>query len=172
MGSLLSRPLCITIGLLYPAYSSFKALELPKTNDDKQWLTYWVVYTCTTSVETVADRTLSCSRVPGYYFIKILFLLWMMLPKTRGACLLYEYVILPLLRKYEPIMDEKFRLLQKLVTQYVKQYKLRAANMAKKGLQTLKDGNIRETLENLIDTTIKDIDNSNKDVISNKPDSP
>ena len=40
------------------------------------------------------------------------------------------------------------------------------------GLETLKDGNIRESLENLIDTTIKDIDNSNKDVISNKPDSP
>lgn len=62
MGSLVSRPVCISLGVLYPAYASFKALESPQLNDDKQWLTYWVVYACTTSLETVTDRTLSWYR--------------------------------------------------------------------------------------------------------------
>ena len=56
----------------------------------------------------------------------------MMLPKTRGAISLYKYLILPLLRKYEPIMDAKFKLLQQIVTRYVHQYKVRAANFLKK----------------------------------------
>jgi receptor expression-enhancing protein 5/6 len=30
------------IGWGLPAYLSVKAIESPSTNDDKQWLTYWV----------------------------------------------------------------------------------------------------------------------------------
>lgn len=30
------------IGWGLPAYLSIKAIETPSTNDDKQWLTYWV----------------------------------------------------------------------------------------------------------------------------------
>ena len=29
------------LGFVYPAYRSFKALETPEKEDDKQWLTYW-----------------------------------------------------------------------------------------------------------------------------------
>ena len=32
------------IGVLYPAFMSFVALETEDTEDDKLWLTYWVVY--------------------------------------------------------------------------------------------------------------------------------
>ena len=81
MGSILSRPVCIGAGLLYPAYASFKALESPSIDDDKQWLTYWVVYALTTSVETISEKLMSW--FPGYYTVKTIFLLWMMLPQTR-----------------------------------------------------------------------------------------
>ena len=32
------------IGVLYPAFMSFIALETSDKEDDKLWLTYWVVY--------------------------------------------------------------------------------------------------------------------------------
>lgn len=39
------------IGFLFPAYYSFKAIESPNKEDDKQWLVYWVVYSFFTIIE-------------------------------------------------------------------------------------------------------------------------
>ena len=38
----LAQPVSNLIGWGLPAYLSIHALESPSTNDDKQWLTYWV----------------------------------------------------------------------------------------------------------------------------------
>ena len=44
-----------TVGFLYPAYCSIKALESSVKNDDTQWLTYWVVFAFFSVVEYFAD---------------------------------------------------------------------------------------------------------------------
>ncbi|KAF1324627.1 Membrane protein, partial [Globisporangium splendens] len=105
MGATLTKPVCIAAGITYPAYASFKALESPSPDDDKQWLTYWVVYGLCTSMETVSSRLMSW--MPGYYMTKMLFLIWMMLPKTKGAMIMYRVVFYPLLKQYEPYVDRK-----------------------------------------------------------------
>jgi hypothetical protein len=38
----LAQPVSNLIGWALPAYLSVQAIESPGTNDDKQWLTYWV----------------------------------------------------------------------------------------------------------------------------------
>ena len=38
----LASPVSNLIGWALPAYLSVQAIESPGTNDDKQWLTYWV----------------------------------------------------------------------------------------------------------------------------------
>jgi receptor expression-enhancing protein 5/6 len=82
MGASLSRCLCLAVGVAYPAYASFKALERPQSgHDEKQWLTYWVVYGATTSAETVVSPL--TMLVPGYSITKTLFLIWMMAPQTK-----------------------------------------------------------------------------------------
>lgn len=47
------------VGFIYPAYMSFKALSTPGTDDDTQWLTYWVVYAFFNLTESVTDLILS-----------------------------------------------------------------------------------------------------------------
>ena len=44
-----------TVGFLYPAYCSIKALESSVKKDDTQWLTYWVVFAFFSVVEYFAD---------------------------------------------------------------------------------------------------------------------
>ena len=68
-------------------YASIQALESPATDDDKQWLTYWVVYSFFTLLEHF--RTVLLFWFPFYFSIKLGLLIWMMLPGQRGALWIY-----------------------------------------------------------------------------------
>ncbi|RHY73791.1 hypothetical protein DYB30_008514, partial [Aphanomyces astaci] len=59
--------LCNLVGFVYPAYESFKAIESDNSNDDTQWLTYWVVYSMFQIVEVFVDFLLYF--IPFYYAI-------------------------------------------------------------------------------------------------------
>ena len=80
--------ICNFIGTVYPAYLSFKAIETPETEDDKQWLTYWVVYSVYCVVDDFTDVLLFW--VPFYYVLKLVVLVWLVWPRTRGALFIYE----------------------------------------------------------------------------------
>lgn len=111
MGVLFSRYLCLSVGVIYPAYASFKALERPEScHDEKQWLTYWVVYGASTSIETLVSP-LTCI-VPGYNISKMLFLIWMMSPQTKGATIVYDKLLCPFLKEKEPYLDCKLQEMQ------------------------------------------------------------
>jgi receptor expression-enhancing protein 5/6 len=79
--------LCNLVGFAYPTYASIKALETPETDDDKQWLTYWVLYAGFSIIEHFTDPVLYW--IPFYFSIKLGLLLWMMLPGQRGATYIY-----------------------------------------------------------------------------------
>ena len=66
---LIFRPIALVVGYLYPSYCSFKALQTPSDDDDKQWLTYWIVMAFFTGVESLLDLctahlTLSLPQYP------------------------------------------------------------------------------------------------------------
>ncbi|OQS07295.1 hypothetical protein THRCLA_00705 [Thraustotheca clavata] len=81
------------VGFIYPAYMSFKALNTNDSNDDTQWLTYWVVYSAFNLTEQFTDIFLSW--IPFYFFLKIAFLVWCYHPSTLGANTIYQSVIKP-----------------------------------------------------------------------------
>ena len=81
------------IGFFLPAYFSMRALETPQPQDDVQWLTYWVVYGFFTFIETFVDFVLYW--FPFYYTFKTLAIVWLMLPQTQGAKLVYTKAIRP-----------------------------------------------------------------------------
>ncbi|XP_026194227.1 receptor expression-enhancing protein 5 [Cyclospora cayetanensis] len=73
---------CDIAGFLYPAWMSFRAIESPGTEDDKLWLTYWVVYAAFSIAE---------------YFVDII-LFW-------GAEVVYNVFIRPFLLVHQEPID-------------------------------------------------------------------
>lgn len=92
----LASPISNLIGWALPAYLSVQAIESPSQNDDKQWLTYWVVFGLLNLAESWAIRPI-LYWVPMYFVFKTLAIIWLMLPATRGAEVLYINVVRPAL---------------------------------------------------------------------------
>jgi len=80
--------LCNLVGFVYPAYMSFKAIESEDKEDDTQWLTYWVVYSFFTVLETFVSFLLSW--IPFYFAFKLAFLVYLFHPKWLGATKIYK----------------------------------------------------------------------------------
>ena len=87
------------IGVAYPAFMSFIALESKGTGDDKQWLTYWVVFGLLNIVDQWTGFILSF--IPFYFALKLFFLIFLMHPSTKGATMVYNTYILPGMQQME-----------------------------------------------------------------------
>ena len=81
------------IGVAYPCFMSFYALESQGADDDKQWLTYWVVFGLYTITDQFAGFILSF--IPFYYVLKVATLIWLFHPATLGAIFVYNNYIQP-----------------------------------------------------------------------------
>ena len=88
--------LAMLIGFVYPAYRSVFAIESEETEDDTQWLTYWVVYGFFGLAEFFTDIFLSW--IPFYYLLKCGFLIWCMAPTpNNGSVIIYKWVTILIL---------------------------------------------------------------------------
>lgn len=95
--------LCSIVGFVYPAFKSLQAIETKTRGDDTQWLIYWVVYCFFSIIEIFADILLHW--IPFYYAFKLAFLLWAMLPQTKGAKFLYDSFLKDFLKVHESKID-------------------------------------------------------------------
>ena len=95
--------LCSIVGFVYPAYKSFEAIESKNRGEDTQWLIYWVVYAFFSIMEVFIDFLVYW--IPFYYAFKLAFLLWAMLPQTKGAKFLYDSFLKDFLKQNESKID-------------------------------------------------------------------
>lgn len=79
---------------MLPAVYSLKALQTQEPNSDTLYLTYWTVFGFFTVLEGLADVVLYW--FPFYYSFKTFFLLWLALPQTQGAKVIYANILRPL----------------------------------------------------------------------------
>lgn len=95
--------LTLAITVLYPAAKSIQALESKTDTDDKEWLTYWIIF----GLCSLIDSCCSCllSFIPYYYWVKLGFFVFLFAPQTRGAQILYNNVVKDLLTKYKSNID-------------------------------------------------------------------
>ncbi|CEM30261.1 unnamed protein product [Vitrella brassicaformis CCMP3155] len=96
--------ICNAVGFVYPAWQSFKAIESDKKDDDKLWLTYWVVYGFFSVIEVFADYILFW--VPFYWMMKLGFLVWLFLPQTQGSIHMYNNLVKPILTQNQGKIEQ------------------------------------------------------------------
>lgn len=86
---------CNAIGFFWPAYQTLKAAEIRSKEDDTKLLVYWVIFAFLSLVEFFSDAI--ANIFPPYFLIKLIFLLWLLLPMERnGVHIIYYKVIQPL----------------------------------------------------------------------------
>jgi hypothetical protein len=71
--------------------------------EQSRWLTYWSVMAVWNSAEWVLDEFFSW--IPFYHIGKVTFTLWMVLPHTNGALILYRRILEPYLVAHESEID-------------------------------------------------------------------
>ncbi|GAB1733217.1 hypothetical protein KC367_g6379 [Hortaea werneckii] len=86
-----------TAGFAIPAYYSLEALFTSGKADDTQWLTYWVVYAFFTVIESALNAVY---WFPFYYTFKFCFIIWMALPQTAGAQVVFRSLMQPLFARF------------------------------------------------------------------------
>ena len=81
--------LVTAITVLYPAVHSIRAIESEDGgDDDKVWLTYWMVFGCFTVAETFLGFIFYF--VPYWDWIRLGLFIWLLLPNFNGAKIIYE----------------------------------------------------------------------------------
>lgn len=93
------------VGTILPAYLSMKSIETFETDIEKQWITYWVLFSFFNLLDKLS--VLFIFYLPFYYFIKYMFLVWLFLPNFNGASIIYDILISNHLKKVETIVDKK-----------------------------------------------------------------
>ncbi|VDO94713.1 unnamed protein product [Soboliphyme baturini] len=101
----ISRFLILTCGTLYPAYRSYKAVKSKNVREYVKWMMYWIVFALFLCAESLGDIFLAF-WFPLYYEMKILFVVWLLSPYTKGASLLYRKFIHPTLVRHEEEIDQ------------------------------------------------------------------
>ncbi|XP_046809599.1 uncharacterized protein LOC111686151 isoform X4 [Lucilia cuprina] len=104
ISALFSRLIILTFGTLYPAYASYKAVRTKNVKEYVKWMMYWIVYAFFTCTETFTDIFLSW--FPFYYEVKVIIVLWLLSPATKGSSTLYRKFVHPMLTRREQEIDE------------------------------------------------------------------
>ena len=81
--------LVTAITVLYPAVHSIRAIESSDGgDDDKVWLTYWMVFGCFTVAETFLGFIFYF--IPYWDWIRLGLFIWLLLPNFNGAKIIYD----------------------------------------------------------------------------------
>lgn len=113
--------LTLGITVLYPAAQSIKAIESNGKDDDKEWLTYWIIFGLFTLIDDFFGFVLA--MIPYFFWIKLAFFVFLFAPQTKGALKIYNAVAKPLLDQYRPVIEKLIADVQGVAKDAVKEAK-------------------------------------------------
>lgn len=90
---------CFVAGGLYPIYKSLSCIDTSSSNQTKQWMTYWVLYTIYNFGYFILGLVLCW--IPFYSIIKAIAITYLVHPNTLGAEKMYNIVFNPIFDHYQ-----------------------------------------------------------------------
>ncbi|KAF5933696.1 hypothetical protein HYC85_029867 [Camellia sinensis] len=66
------------VSLVYPLYASIRAIETKSPEDDRQWLTYWILYSMITLFELTFAKLIEW--IPIWSYAKLILTCWLVIP--------------------------------------------------------------------------------------------
>ena len=112
----------VTMTVLYPALHSVRAIESPDEDDDKRWLSYWMIFGLLNVLETFFGFIFWI--IPYWTWLRLGLFVWLLLPNFDGALTIYKSVFKPVLGANKDIIQEWISKVQNVASD--------AANEAKK----------------------------------------
>jgi receptor expression-enhancing protein 5/6 len=103
MTGYISALVCNVLTIPYPIYASFKAIESSDKKDDTQWLTFWIIWACTTLLESMTDIIMFW--IPLYFELKLGFFILLQLPKLNLSETIYRSYLKPYLIQKQKSID-------------------------------------------------------------------
>jgi hypothetical protein len=91
----------------YPAYQTLRAIHTPSAALQEKWMTFWVVHSPLLLMERLP---IGMTRLPGYWTMKCVLLLWLTLPRFSGADLIYSRLLQPFLSAHAAMIDSHLAL--------------------------------------------------------------
>jgi hypothetical protein len=123
---------------MYPAYQTFKALDGKDKEAKGQLLRYWAVFATFTAAEFYTDMLVSW--LPFYYEVKMLILLYLSIPFTKGSSTVYEMHMKPWLRAHQSEIDEAIAQFKAATLAHLLSYRDRVASWCHQSISVfLKD---------------------------------
>ena len=104
-----------TITILYPSLKSIRAIQTECGEDDKVWLTYWMVFGAFIALETYIGFLLEC--IPYFHWIRLFFFIWLLLPYFNGSDIMYNKIMKPLLSDNQDKIQELIAKTKKAATE-------------------------------------------------------
>mmetsp|Transcript_23613 Transcript_23613/g.75920 ORF Transcript_23613/g.75920 Transcript_23613/m.75920 type:complete len:168 (-) Transcript_23613:101-604(-) len=101
VGPTLGSLICNLLGLVYPAYASYKVVQTHSVDAYMKWLMYWTILSLFALAELFVDPL--SAWIPLYYEMKIGFIAWLAI--FDGAATVYTSGVVPILDAYEPQID-------------------------------------------------------------------
>lgn len=101
----------LCISLLFPLMQTFKCIRNNDRPGCKYWLIYWLVLSSFISLEPIIDLIIGL-WFPFYDQIKLLWIIWLYLPATRGAEIIFTNYLVPLVNSNEKFLYKKINVLK------------------------------------------------------------
>eukprot|EP01122_Echinamoeba_exundans_P001613 TRINITY_DN11635_c0_g1_i1.p1 TRINITY_DN11635_c0_g1~~TRINITY_DN11635_c0_g1_i1.p1 ORF type:complete len:307 (+),score=66.53 TRINITY_DN11635_c0_g1_i1:11-931(+) len=125
IGYFLSKNITNVVAFLIPAYLTYKSIKY-KSGQDRM-LRYWTVMGFFSFIEFYAD--IFVSWLPFYYEVKMLFLLWLVMPNSRGTPIIWSQYLKPFLNAREAAIDVAFNESKNRFYSQIDNFKSQAVNM-------------------------------------------
>ena len=121
------------VGTVYPCFCTIRCIQI--RGDEKiKWLTYWVVFATFSLVDLFSP--LIMKFVPFYFLFKVIFLIWLFLPNSNGAHLVYHILVKRVFSTFESDIDFASENLKNITTELVVESSDTSAIL--KGIKTVK----------------------------------